>query len=575
MLVRQHAQDIMKFLRDTHLPFFLETERFVVEITRSFKPSFEQQLQHIISSLMDSLAKEDPTKTVTAEAAKKMEEIQEFLTSLDQQLEQEKAKTTGAAAATAASSASKESAQLTDFLQTYKPLITKDLIKAKGAAPAAWGTFKDLYLVLRKWQVAIRRQLSRASGPRQLENLSKTLAESKGSQMEVPGQYLDMKEPMPTQHVKVDRVLPDVEIADLNMACHRKLVIRGNDSKLYHFVVEATNSPYPSIGSSDERILQLSQLMNRCMEKEKQTRRRQMNLHIRSITGLAPRCRLISVDRDAVSLTQVLEDFLAPKGMTADGVALKFAESVQKLAKSEKDPQMAAMNEVSDLLPDTVLLDYIRAQIPSNDKLWTFRKHLAVQYACQVLVSHALFVAPPTPSKLVLSKLQGDVVLVGASPGLNKDQTRMSDDHAESDAVPFRMTRMMTILLSSVGLQGGFSAAMGAAAMALTNPNRMLKHHLYSLLREEILSYGYPQPKTGQALIAARNEHGKLVNQRSIQCADQVEKRLLALSPEYANANQADNMVTMPLNSKVLELMQAALDPVKQIAMPCLWHPWA
>ena len=42
------------------------------------------------------------------------------------------------------------------------------------------------------------------------------------------------------------------------------------------------------------------------------------------------------------------------------------------------------MNEVSDFLPDTVLLDYIRAQIPSNDKLWTFRKHLAVQYACQV-----------------------------------------------------------------------------------------------------------------------------------------------------------------------------------------------
>jgi hypothetical protein len=66
----------------------------------------------------------------------------------------------------------------------------------------------------------------------QLENLSKTLAESKGSQMEVPGQYLDAKEPLPTQHVKVDRVLPDVEMADLNLACHRKIVIRGNDSKV-------------------------------------------------------------------------------------------------------------------------------------------------------------------------------------------------------------------------------------------------------------------------------------------------------------------------------------------------------
>jgi hypothetical protein len=45
---------------------------------------------------------------------------------------------------------------------------------------------------------------------------------------------------------------------------------------------------------------------------------------------------------------------------------------------------MDALNEVTDLLPDTVLLDFVRAQIPSNDKLWTFRKHLAVQYACQV-----------------------------------------------------------------------------------------------------------------------------------------------------------------------------------------------
>ena len=51
---------------------------------------------------------------------------------------------------------------------------------------------------------------------------------------------------------------------------------------MYHFVVEATNAPYPSIASSDERILQLSQFMNRCMEKEKQTRRRQVHAGLRA-----------------------------------------------------------------------------------------------------------------------------------------------------------------------------------------------------------------------------------------------------------------------------------------------------
>jgi hypothetical protein len=34
--------------------------------------------------------------------------------------------------------------------------------------------------------------------------------------------------------------------------------------------------------------------------------------------------------------------------------------------------------------------------------------------------------------------------------------------------------------------QGGFSAAIGAAAMALSNPNRQLKYHLYVLLREHL-----------------------------------------------------------------------------------------
>ena len=56
---------------------------------------------------------------------------------------------------------------------------------------------------------------------------------------------------------------------------------------------------------------------------------------------------------------------------------------------------------------------------------------------------------------------------------------------------------------------------------------------------------------------------------------EQVEQRLLALSPQYATEQQISDAGAMPLNSKVLELMQSALDPVKQIGMPCLWHPWA
>ncbi len=262
------------------------------------------------------------------------------------------AATTAAAGQAPSAQASKETAAQQAFLAEYKPLIARDFFKQPdGTYPCT--TVKDLYLRLRKWQAAVRRQLTRPSFPRQLESLSRPLSESKGQQMEVPGQYMSLREPTPDQHVKVDRVLPDVELVERNGACHRRITIRGNDGKLYPFIVEATGS---TIGMGDERTLQLCQLMNTCMEKEKQARRRHMTLHVRPIVGLAPRCRLVADDITNVSLYDILHEFLAERGMTPDSVAIRYQEKAALLARSTTDPAMAAMNEIADLVPDTVRL---------------------------------------------------------------------------------------------------------------------------------------------------------------------------------------------------------------------------
>lgn len=402
MIVRQHAQEIMKHLRDSHLQFFLETERFVVEITRSFKPTYEPQLQHLIVGHVDTLSSRDLGENVAQADAERVEaSLQELFLSCEQQIELEQAKAREPAAA-GNLQLLREIVTHQAFMADYKPTLVADFYRqTDGAYPSA--TYKDLYLRLRKWQAALKRVLSRPSFPTQLEALSRTLAECKGSLMEVPGQYLSVREPMPDQHVKVDRVLPDVEIVDRNGACHRRITIRGNDGKHYIFVVEAWGC---TIQTGDERTLQLCQLMNRCMDKEKQTRRRHMSLHVRPIVGLAPRCRLIADDPKSVSLQEVLADFLCEKQQTPDSVAIKFQEKAAILAaRNTQDPLMAAMNELADLIPDTVLLDYIRCEVPTNDKLWSFRKHFAVQYACNILASHALLVAAASPSRLILSQV--------------------------------------------------------------------------------------------------------------------------------------------------------------------------
>lgn len=60
------------------------------------------------------------------------------------------------------------------------------------------------------------------------------------------------------------------------------------------------------------------------------------------------------------------------------------------------------------------------------------------------------------------------------------------------------------------------------------------------------------QPKPGQPLQNVRVDHGKLVNQRAVECAGQVEKRLLSLSPHFVSEQHTADASLMPLNSKVL-----------------------
>lgn len=135
---------------------------------------------------------------------------------------------------------------------------------------------------------------------------------------------------------------------------------------------------------------------------------------------------------------------------------------------------------------------------------------------------------------------------------------------------------MLTTIISPIGLEGGFSAAIGAGAMALSNKNRQLKHHMYVLLREHL--HAQTTSKQVQATPAAQAEHNKGIVAAASTYAGQVVERVTSLSPSTAYAKSLDAKETElppPLNYKVIELIRAAADPHQQMRMPPLWHPWA
>jgi hypothetical protein len=63
----------------------------------------------------------------------------------------------------------------------------------------------------------------------------------------------------------------------------------------------------------------------------------------------------------------------------------------------------------------------ILPQVPTNDLLWSFRKHFSTQYGCSVLCAYALQIPSASPERLIISQKQGHVTLASATSTIGGD----------------------------------------------------------------------------------------------------------------------------------------------------------
>lgn len=71
--------------------------------------------------------------------------------------------------------------------------------------------------------------------------------------------------------MKLDRIGADVPIVRRHGSSHRRLTMVGSDGSQRHFLVQTSLTPS---ARSDERMVQLFRVLNRLLEKHKESRRR-------------------------------------------------------------------------------------------------------------------------------------------------------------------------------------------------------------------------------------------------------------------------------------------------------------
>nr|POE87354.1 transcription-associated protein 1 [Quercus suber] len=421
-------------------------------------------------------------------------------------------------------------------------------------------------------------------------------------EVEVPGQYLQHKDKN-QDFVRIERFLPVVDLVRSVAGCHRRLKIRGHDGSIHPFAIQ---HPAPRHSRREERILQLFRIFNSTLAKKKQSRRRNLQFHLPVMVPLSPQIRMIQDDASYVTLQGVYEDYCRRNDLDKDEPTMFTMEKLRSITPQKQDQylntRLESLNYVQQrYVPKDVVRQYFAATFPTFDAFWLFRRQFSYQLAALTFITFTMHMTQRHPSKIAIARRTGNVWGSELLPFMSSTRPYFSNP----EAVPFRLTPNLQVLMGPIHTEGIFTCALMAIARCLTTDstangpapippatNRTdgaasangadangsapaaaatapvtdivpsssdLSHQLSIFIRDE-MSFWYTSSHRSSI---KENELRENVQRN----ADQIVNKAILLAREPAAGN-------LPAKQSVLDLVARATNPEKLASMDLLWMAW-
>lgn len=388
-----------------------------------------------------------------------------------------------------------------------------------------------------------------------LSNFSQQTAE-----VALPGEFLLPKNNH--YYVRIARFMPRVEIVQKHNTAARRLYIRGQNGKIYPYLV--VNDACLSDARREERVLQLLRMLNHHLDKQKETARRFLNFAVPRVVAVSPQMRLVEDNPASVSLLHVYKQRCHKRGVEHDSPLGRYYE---RLAAVQARGSQASHQVLRDILKDVqgsmvprhMLRDWAQAAFQQPTHYWTFRKQFTLQLS---LAGFAEFV-------MHLTRLNPDMMYLHQDSGLMNlsyfkfDVDDITGDLDANRPVPFRLTPNISEFITSIGVTGPMTASMIAIARCVAQPNFKVQALLRAVLRDEMIAWHKKkQDDTVAPGSAPQDMEGELL-------IGMVSKAVSAVMTRLQNLATFDGV-----DSKVSTLVAAANSHDNLCRMDPAWHPW-
>ncbi|CAJ1074374.1 serine/threonine-protein kinase ATR [Xyrichtys novacula] len=334
----------------------------------------------------------------------------------------------------------------------------------------------------------------------------------------------------------------------------KKISLRGSDGRSYTMMCKPKDDL-----RKDCRLMEFNCLINKCLRKDAESRRRELHIRTYAVIPLNEECGIIEWVNNTAGLRHILTKLYKERGIYLSGKELRKLILPKTAPLEEK---LRIHKEVLCARHTPVFHEWFLLTFPDPTSWYSSRSAYCRSTAVMSMVGYILGLGDRHGENILFDSFTGECVHVDFNCLFNKGET-----FDVPEVVPFRLTQNMVHAMGPMGTEGLFRQACEVTLRLMRDQREPLMSVLKTFLHDPLVEWS----KQGKGLSKTQaNETGEIVNEKAKTHVCDIEQRLQGV------IKSRNKVLGLPLSIEghVHYLIQEATDDKLLCQMYLGWGPY-
>ncbi|KAM9708676.1 serine/threonine-protein kinase ATR isoform 1-T1 [Menidia menidia] len=333
----------------------------------------------------------------------------------------------------------------------------------------------------------------------------------------------------------------------------KKISLKGSDGRSYTMMCKPKDDL-----RKDCRLMEFNCLINKCLRKDAESRRRELHIRTYAVIPLNEECGIIEWVSNTAGLRHILTKLYKERGVYLSGKELRKLILPKSAPFEEK---LRIHKEVLCARHPPVFHEWFLRTFPDPTSWYSSRSAYCRSTAVMSMVGYILGLGDRHGENILFDSFTGECVHVDFNCLFNKGET-----FDVPEVVPFRLTQNMVHAMGPMGTEGLFRQACEVTLRLMRDQREPLMSVLKTFLHDPLVEWS----KQGKGLKAQANETGEIVNEKAKTHVCDIEQRLQGV------IKSRNKVLGLPLSIEghVHYLIQEATDDKLLCQMYLGWGPY-